>query len=85
MKQRAMIAMALACDPKLIIGDEPPRRWTWMILGTDIEPAGASSQRTIHGYDPYITHDLAILGETCDKIAVMYAGKIVETAASGYF
>lgn len=77
MKQRAMIAMALACDPKLIIGDEPTTALDVMIQAQILELLEELRQKLNMGMI-LITHDLSILGETCDKIAVMYAGKIVE-------
>ena len=77
MKQRAMIAMALACDPKLIIGDEPTTALDVMIQAQILELLEELRKKLNMGMI-LITHDLSILGETCDKIAVMYAGKIVE-------
>lgn len=78
MKQRAMIAMALACDPKIIIGDEPTTALDVMIQAQILNLLEKLRRELSMGMI-LITHDLAILGETCDKIAVMYAGKIVET------
>lgn len=77
MKQRAMIAMALACDPKLIIGDEPTTALDVMIQAQILELL-ENLRRELNMGMILITHDLSILGETCDKIAVMYAGKIME-------
>ncbi|NCB42450.1 MAG: ABC transporter ATP-binding protein [Clostridia bacterium] len=78
MKQRAMIAMALACNPKIIIGDEPTTALDVMIQAQILNLLEKIRRELSMGMI-LITHDLAILGETCDKIAVMYAGKIVET------
>lgn len=78
MKQRAMIAMALACKPKIIIGDEPTTALDVMIQAQILNLLEKLRRELSMGMI-LITHDLAILGETCDKIAVMYAGKIVET------
>ena len=78
MKQRAMIAMALACDPKLIIGDEPTTALDVMIQAQILNLLERLRRERSMGMI-LITHDLSILGETCDHIAVMYAGKIVET------
>ena len=78
MKQRAMIAMALACDPKIIIGDEPTTALDVMIQAQILNLLEKLRRELSMGMI-LITHDLAILGETCDKIAVMYAGKIIET------
>ena len=77
MKQRAMIAMALACDPKLIIGDEPTTALDVMIQAQILELL-ENLRRELNMGMILITHDLSILGETCDRIAVMYAGKIME-------
>lgn len=77
MKQRAMIAMALACSPKIIIGDEPTTALDVMVQAQILNLLEKLRKETNMGMI-LITHDLSILGETCDKIAVMYAGKIVE-------
>ncbi|MEF9922621.1 MAG: ABC transporter ATP-binding protein [Anaerovoracaceae bacterium] len=78
MKQRAMIAMALACDPKIVIGDEPTTALDVMVQAQILNLL-EKLRRELNMGLILITHDLAILGETCDKIAVMYAGKIVES------
>ncbi len=78
MKQRAMIAMALACNPKIIIGDEPTTALDVMVQAQILNLLEKIRKEYRMGFI-LITHDLSILGETCDKIAVMYAGKIVET------
>lgn len=78
MKQRAMIAMALACDPKLVLGDEPTTALDVMVQAQILNLLQRLRKRINMGV-VLITHDLSILGETCDKIAVMYAGKIVES------
>ncbi|MDD4583176.1 MAG: ABC transporter ATP-binding protein [Eubacteriales bacterium] len=77
MKQRAMIAMALACNPKIIIGDEPTTALDVMVQAQILNLL-EKLRRELNMGLILITHDLSILGETCDKIAVMYAGKIVE-------
>lgn len=77
MKQRAMIAMALACDAELIIGDEPTTALDVMIQAQILDLL-EKLRREMNMAMILITHDLSILGETCDRIAVMYAGKIVE-------
>jgi len=77
MKQRAMIAMALACDPKLIIADEPTTALDVMVQAQILNLLDKLRKEVNMGLI-LISHDLSILGETCDKIAVMYAGKIVE-------
>jgi len=77
MKQRAMIAMALACNPKIVIGDEPTTALDVMVQAQILNLLERIRKEYKMGFI-LITHDLSILGETCDKIAVMYAGKIVE-------
>lgn len=77
MKQRAMIAMALACSPKLIIGDEPTTALDVMIQAQILELL-ENLRKELNMGMILITHDLSILSETCDKIAIMYAGKIME-------
>lgn len=77
MKQRVMIAMALACNPKIVIGDEPTTALDVMVQAQILNLLEKIRKEFKMGFI-LITHDLSILGETCDKIAVMYAGKIVE-------
>lgn len=77
MKQRVMIAMALACDPKVIIGDEPTTALDVMVQAQILNLIEKLRKEFNMGFI-LITHDLSILAETCDKIAVMYAGKIME-------
>lgn len=81
MKQRVMIAMALACNPKIIIGDEPTTALDVMVQAQILNIIEKLQKEFKMGFI-LITHDLSILSETCDKIAVMYAGKIVEKATS---
>ena len=78
MKQRVMIAMALACNPKVVIGDEPTTALDVMVQAQILNLLEKLRKELNMGLI-LITHDLSILGETCDKIAVMYAGKIVES------
>ena len=77
MKQRAMIAMALACRPKIVIGDEPTTALDVMVQAQILNLLEKVRREYKMGFI-LITHDLSILGETCDRIAVMYAGKIAE-------
>jgi peptide/nickel transport system ATP-binding protein len=79
MRQRVMIAMALACDPMLLIADEPTTALDVtlqaQILELMRELKAASGAAII-----LITHDLGVVAEVCDEVAVMYAGEIVERA-----
>jgi peptide/nickel transport system ATP-binding protein len=77
MKQRAMIAMALACNPELIIADEPTTALD-VIIETQVLRVIKELQRKLNLSMILISHDLAMIADTCNKIAVMYAGKIVE-------
>ena len=78
MRQRAMIAMAIACEPDLVIADEPTTALdvTTQAQILDIfRDLGREGRALI-----LITHDLGVVAETADRVAVMYAGRIVETA-----
>ncbi|HEY7544768.1 MAG TPA: ABC transporter ATP-binding protein [Blastocatellia bacterium] len=79
MKQRAMIAMALACRPQLLIADEPTTALDVTIQAQILDLL--SELQSEFGMSVLlITHDLGIVAETCDRVAVMYAGKIAEQA-----
>jgi oligopeptide/dipeptide ABC transporter ATP-binding protein len=78
MRQRAMIAMALSCDPKLIIADEPTTALDVTIQAQILELIKQIQTDTGTAL-LLITHDLAVVAETVHDVAVMYAGKIVET------
>ena len=77
MKQRAMIAMALACDPKVLIGDEPTTALDVMVQAQILDLLERLREELKMSMI-LITHDLSVMADTCDKVAVMYAGKIVE-------
>ena len=79
MKQRAMIAMALACRPQLLIADEPTTALDVTIQAQILDLLG-ELQREFDMAVLLITHDLGVVAETCEHVAVMYAGKIVEYA-----
>jgi peptide/nickel transport system ATP-binding protein len=76
-KQRVMIAMALACKPQLIIADEPTTALDVMIQAQVLSLISDLVRDTGIGL-VMISHDLSVLSDTCDRLAVMYAGKIVE-------
>ena len=82
MRQRAMIAIALCCNPSLLIADEPTTALDVTVqaqileLMTEIKNKGKESAIIL------ITHDLAVIAETCDRVMVMYCGKIQEVAST---
>jgi oligopeptide transport system ATP-binding protein len=77
MRQRAMIAMALACNPNLLIADEPTTALDVTIQAQILELMRELKNKT-NNATILITHDLGIVAAMSDRIAVMYAGKIVE-------
>jgi len=84
MRQRAMIAMAMVLDPTLIVADEPTTGLDVIVQDQilyRIKEIHAELGKTML----LITHDMAVVAENCDKIAVMYAGKIVEYGGSDVF
>ncbi len=77
MKQRAMIAMALVCRPRLIIADEPVTALDVMTQAQILDLIkGLRRDRELAMI--LISHDLSVIAETCDRVAIMYAGKVVE-------
>jgi peptide/nickel transport system ATP-binding protein len=80
-RQRAMLAMALACRPNLIIADEPTTALD-VIVQAQILQLVSDLVRDAKISMIVISHDLSVLADTCDRLAVMYAGRIVEIGAS---
>lgn len=83
MRQRVMIAMALACDPALLIADEPTTALDVTIQAQILELMMELKQRRTGAAIMLITHDLAVIAETCQRVVVMYGGVIQETADVG--
>jgi peptide/nickel transport system ATP-binding protein len=79
MRQRAMIAIALACDPELLIADEPTTALD-VTIQAQILDLMRDLKRDSGAAIILITHDLGVVAEVCDEVAVMYAGEIVERA-----
>ncbi|HMN82166.1 MAG TPA: ABC transporter ATP-binding protein [Burkholderiaceae bacterium] len=79
MRQRAMIAMALACEPKLIIADEPTTALDVTVQAQVLDLLKELATQA-HSALILITHDLGVVARYADRVAVMYAGRMVETA-----
>jgi dipeptide transport system ATP-binding protein len=81
MNQRVMIAMAIACKPKLLIADEPTTALDVTIQAQILELLDRL-RRELELAVVLITHDLSVVAETCDRVVVMYAGSVVEEASA---
>ena len=82
MRQRAMIAMALACDPAIVIGDEPTTALDVMVQAQILQLL--EDLRHKLGLSLIlITHDLSVVAETCDRVLIMYAGRVAEEGPVG--
>ncbi|MBL8698347.1 MAG: ABC transporter ATP-binding protein [Alphaproteobacteria bacterium] len=79
MRQRAMIAMALSCNPKLLIADEPTTALD-VTIQAQILKLMVELKSEIGAAIMLITHDLGVVAETCQRVIVMYAGRVVEEA-----
>lgn len=77
MKQRVVIAMALACNPALLLADEPTTALDVTIQAQVLDMM-RELKTTLNTSMLLITHDLGVVAETCDKVAIMYAGEIIE-------
>jgi peptide/nickel transport system ATP-binding protein len=82
MRQRAMIAMALSCNPRVLIADEPTTALDVTIQAQVLELI-SDLQQELGTALILITHDLAVVAETCDRVIVMYAGRKIEEASIG--
>ena len=82
MRQRAMIAMALACDPAIVVGDEPTTALDVMVQAQILELL-ETLRKDLGLSLILITHDLSVLAETCDRVLVMYAGRVAEEGPVG--
>jgi oligopeptide/dipeptide ABC transporter ATP-binding protein len=81
MKQRVLIALSLISDPEIVFLDEPTTALDVVVQHTILRLI-ADLRSRMHLSFVWITHDLAVLAEICDRIAVMYAGRIVETGTT---
>jgi peptide/nickel transport system ATP-binding protein len=82
MRQRTMIAMALSCNPNLLIADEPTTALDVTVQAQILELMSEIKNKSEESAIILITHDLAVIAETCDRVMVMYCGKIQEIATT---
>ena len=82
MRQRVMIAMALACQPQILIADEPTTALDVTIQAQILDLIREMNEE-LHSSVLFITHDLGVVSELCDTFIVMYTGHIVEQAPAG--
>jgi peptide/nickel transport system ATP-binding protein len=82
MRQRAVIAMALSCEPDVIIADEPTTALDVIVQDRILRELKNIQQQLAMSLI-YITHDIAVVAEVTDRIGVMYAGKLVELGDTG--
>ena len=80
MRQRVMIAMALLCNPSILIADEPTTALDVTIQAQILDLMMSLKEKREDAAILLITHDLAVVAETCDRVIVMYGGKIQEIA-----
>jgi oligopeptide/dipeptide ABC transporter ATP-binding protein len=79
-RQRAMLAVALSCSPAVLIGDEPTTALDVIVQAQILELLDRMRQEYGLGLI-LITHDLAVIADMCDRVAIMYAGRIVESGS----
>ena len=80
MRQRVMIAMALACQPNILIADEPTTALDVTVQAQILQLLRQLKQAQLHSAVILVTHDMGVIAENADRVAVMYAGQIVEEA-----
>ena len=82
MRQRVMIAMALICNPRLLIADEPTTALDVTTQAQILDLMRELKSQREGGSIMLITHDLAVVAETCDRVLVMYGGKVQEVGTA---
>lgn len=80
MRQRVMIAMAMMCDPKVIVADEPTTALD-VTVQAEVLSLLKNLQQEFHTAVVFISHDLGVIGDICDDVMVMFRGDVVETGA----